>query len=317
MQVARNCRRTCSRCGSVEADGRHHRLRDRRRRMKRLRASFGTCFVGHYGSSTLLARGEFTQRERRGLDAAGGRRRGPVPPAGRLADRRRMREHEASTPAPAGPFGRLTFSHDLIHKIGGDDDTNRNTTQRHAAAAGIRADRQSRRLQRRRPQRAARGTSKKTTARPGDTPFRVPRFLLNDVARYWRTMAVDFAQSAASVARRRVGAAQRQAPDVAQAHVCGGAAQLLLVRVHESGPNDREAAWQSAAGRVSTWQKLVRKTPLDIVAGAVLSYSGNFRVRPGKLFGAYDEFMGLLDDGTRRDAPRGARPLGAETDPEY
>jgi len=29
-----------------------------------------------------------------------------------------------------GTFGKMIFSHDLIHQIGGEDDTNRNTTQR-------------------------------------------------------------------------------------------------------------------------------------------------------------------------------------------
>ena len=29
-----------------------------------------------------------------------------------------------------GTFGRMVFSHDLIHQIGGEDDTNRNTTRR-------------------------------------------------------------------------------------------------------------------------------------------------------------------------------------------
>src|SRR5262245_55801916 len=33
-------------------------------------------------------------------------------------------------PGPTGIFGGLTSSHDLIHRIGGDLDTNRNTTQR-------------------------------------------------------------------------------------------------------------------------------------------------------------------------------------------
>jgi predicted nucleotidyltransferase len=33
-------------------------------------------------------------------------------------------------PNPDGVFGRLTFSHDLVHKIGGGEDTNHNMTQR-------------------------------------------------------------------------------------------------------------------------------------------------------------------------------------------
>jgi hypothetical protein len=29
-----------------------------------------------------------------------------------------------------GLFGSMAFSHDLVHQIGGEDDTNRNTTRR-------------------------------------------------------------------------------------------------------------------------------------------------------------------------------------------
>ena len=33
-------------------------------------------------------------------------------------------------PSPTGTFGNMAFSHDIIHQIGGQNDTNRNTTQR-------------------------------------------------------------------------------------------------------------------------------------------------------------------------------------------
>src|ERR1035437_6824959 len=36
----------------------------------------------------------------------------------------------AKPPGREGTFGTLTFSHELIHQIGGEDDTNRNTTRR-------------------------------------------------------------------------------------------------------------------------------------------------------------------------------------------
>jgi predicted nucleotidyltransferase len=40
-----------------------------------------------------------------------------------------------------GTFGSLVFSHDLIHQIGGEDDTNRNTTRRLLLFSGVRAQR--------------------------------------------------------------------------------------------------------------------------------------------------------------------------------
>jgi predicted nucleotidyltransferase len=36
----------------------------------------------------------------------------------------------AKDPGQEGTFGQMAFSHDLVHQIGGEDDTNRNTTRR-------------------------------------------------------------------------------------------------------------------------------------------------------------------------------------------
>lgn len=41
-----------------------------------------------------------------------------------------FKEAEYNDPGPTGIFGNMAFSHDIIHQIGGQHDTNRNTTQR-------------------------------------------------------------------------------------------------------------------------------------------------------------------------------------------
>ena len=43
---------------------------------------------------------------------------------------KRIAEIPIKQPGREGTFGQLTFSHDLIHYIGGEDDTNANTTRR-------------------------------------------------------------------------------------------------------------------------------------------------------------------------------------------
>lgn len=43
---------------------------------------------------------------------------------------RAIRDVTDRTPGPEGIFGGLTFSHELLHRIGGAEDTNRNLTQR-------------------------------------------------------------------------------------------------------------------------------------------------------------------------------------------
>lgn len=106
--------------------------------------------------------------------------------------RARLSEKGFGSPNPGGPFGSLTFSHDLIHHIGGDDDTNRNTTQRLLLLLESASIGDSEAYDRVVEQVLTRYVDEDMVA-SGDSPFRVPRFLQNDIARYWRTMAVDFA----------------------------------------------------------------------------------------------------------------------------
>ena len=99
-------------------------------------------------------------------------------------------------------FGNMAWSHPLVHLIGGEDDTNRNTTQRillllEAAVIG-----RSEAYNRVRKHVLDRYILDDARFLAQDVKLRVPRFLLNDFARYWRTMAVDFAYKRRSRNRR-------------------------------------------------------------------------------------------------------------------
>jgi predicted nucleotidyltransferase len=99
-------------------------------------------------------------------------------------------------PSREGAFGAMTFSHDLVHQIGGEEDRNSNTTRRILLLLESAALDQS--DVRRNVITKVLGRyilEEPTFARGTKTP-RVPRLLLNDFARYWRTMAVDFAHKA-------------------------------------------------------------------------------------------------------------------------
>ena len=117
----------------------------------------------------------------------------------RLA-RIRFRGKELPKPGAEQIFGSMAFSHDIIHHIGGQQDSNRNTTQRVLLlleAIPIRAADAQDEL----------GAYERVVREilyrylHDDTNFfandvresRIPRFLLNDIVRYWRTMCVDFA----------------------------------------------------------------------------------------------------------------------------
>lgn len=101
-------------------------------------------------------------------------------------------------PGTSGTFGNLAFSHDLVHRIGGTADTNENLTRRMLM------------LLESRPFEISDGDQSPQVWEnvisnildryfEEDVHFsaagkcRVPRFLLNDLTRYWRTICVDYA----------------------------------------------------------------------------------------------------------------------------
>lgn len=104
-------------------------------------------------------------------------------------------EKDLAEPGPTGTFGNMAFSHDIVHQIGGQNDTNKNTTQRillllESTPIGERREAYDRVI------RAVidRYLEEDTHLLTRDLKnYRVPRFLLNVIVRFWRTMAVDFA----------------------------------------------------------------------------------------------------------------------------
>jgi len=121
---------------------------------------------------------------------------GPADPQHREVARefaRRLEDADFRKPGPAGVFGCPVFSHDLIHLIGGEGDTNANLTRRilllleSSSLATIDAH-----------IRVVRGVlsryldSEKSFLGESGRRYKVPRFLLNDIVRYWRTIAVDY-----------------------------------------------------------------------------------------------------------------------------
>ena len=286
--------------------------------MNQLEAATASVLRPHADLSMVvfgsLARGEFTS----GSDADWTLLvDGPADAAHRdLVERVRTRCRELALPPPArgGAFGRMTVSHDLIHQIGGDDDTNRNTTQRlllllESAPVGRREayDRVLENVLRRYVEEDLTSAS--------DSAYRVPRFLQNDFARYWRTIAVDFAH------KRRERGPQKWALRSAKLRM---SRKLLYVagllacfsvdfRLRGRG-RPHPYATPDVVDHLSA---LLRKTPLDIVAGVVLEYFGELSVSGARLFGAYDRFLAILDDKASRDRLAGLVPADADRDPLY
>jgi predicted nucleotidyltransferase len=196
-----------------------------------------------------------------------------------------------------GIFGTLAFGHSLVHLIGGEDDTNRNTTQRillllESLPIGGRAayDRVVGNVLRRYLEED--GTLTHPEAR-----YLVPRFLLNDFARYWRTVAVDFAykrKTRGGKGGALRGLKLRMSRKLIYASgllACFGC-ELGLVRPPCRPP-------RRPAECVECLRAFMAQSPLDILALAFLG-APHLEAAARELFGAYDAFVATLaDDGAR------------------
>ena len=219
---------------------------------------------------------------------------------------RRFREAGFQKPGPAGPFGNVAFSHDLVHLIGGDTDTNANTTRRillllESCSVGHT-------LVRERVIRSilARYLEQDTHFRPTNGhKIYVPRFLINDFVRYWRTIAVDYAGKIRG--RGTKGWALRNLKLRMSRKMIFVAGLLMCFECELHRPkadpahNDLFAELfsekkDSILPFIQQLMSFVNRTPLDILAEAVINYAPDSRGLAERLFASYDSFLAKMDD---------------------
>jgi hypothetical protein len=95
---------------------------------------------------------------------------------------------------PTGTFGDIVVSHDLVHDIAGTRDSNENLTRRILLLSESRALTNPRLREQVIRSVLTRYVVYDHSVRSSTDPRQtVPRFLLNDIVRFWRTMASDFA----------------------------------------------------------------------------------------------------------------------------
>ena len=223
-------------------------------------------------------------------------------------------------PNPQGAFASMVFSHDLIHQIGGQDDTNRNMTQRmllllESVAIGEKAQEAYERVMKGIISRYLEEGSRLLTA--DGSRYKVPRFLLNDFARFWRTMAVDFA----SKQRDRGGMGwglrnlklrmSRKLLFASGLLTCFGANLASEAKPLESAGSDELRAYL-----IRYLRDQFCLSPLETLGNAILLY-GVPKDTGVKLFGSYDEFLGMLDDDSTRERLDNLRAENAADDATF
>ena len=206
----------------------------------------------------------------------------------------RLHDHGFLAPGATGTFGNLTFSHDLVHYIGGSSDSNINTTRRILlmlesidASNGIVHERVL--------------TSILNRYIEQDVPLgarkaHIPRFLLNDIVRFWRTMAVDYATKIWE--RNSDGWALRNVKlrtSRKLLYVKG----LLVCFAYALQHADDDGDLPVQAETIAELQQLVSLTPIECLAKVA---SENGLASEAKLIvDSYEEFLTLMaKNGNRR-----------------
>lgn len=274
----------------------------KRRELARALASFGAdgTSIVVFGS---LARGELTAGSDIDWTLLVDGRADPGHLDLARAIARHVREVEGKPPGREGVFGSLAFSHELIHLIGGEDDTNSNTTRRILLLLESRAigpDAAHRRVL---TNVLHRYLEEDRGLWYGSGPIKVPRFLLNDFVRYWRTMAVDFAYKQRSRAgegwalRNLKLRTSRKLIFVAGLLTCFG---LQLELTEEERREIFSPGARNLDRLVDHFQRATAWTPLEIAARAVLA-APELHEAGGELFSAYDELVSLLGEREHRE----------------
>ncbi len=231
-------------------------------------------------------------------------------------------EYRFAEPGPTGTFGNMGFSHQLIHLIGGQEDTNKNTTQRIlllVESLPISAVNAHERVLKAIIQRYL--EEEPHLIERGRIRYKVPRFLLNDIVRFWRTMAVDFA----SKQRDRGGEGwglrnaklrmSRKLIFVSGLLTCFSCNldEKVQAKISTDERDIKTARSRNLAHLQDHILKCVSQTPLDIVALAVTEYGIDGAIAE-KLFSAYDEFLGLVADPEKRVRLKNLRAEDSRTD---
>ncbi len=231
---------------------------------------------------------------------------------------RRVVDKVAAKPTGTeGTFNAMVFSHDLIHEIGGQDDTNRNTTRRLLLlleSSPIGREEAYRRVVRNILNRYLledRGFWK-------GSQYRVPRFLQNDFTRYWRTLAVDFAYKLRN--RSGKGWAIRNIKLRMSRKLIYVSGLLACYRCHLDIDAD---AWSEIARSDDGRKAIVEylgdvfcETPLEITAEVLLRYP-HLDKTANDMLGSYDEFLGMPADKDQRDHLESLSEEAADSDELY
>lgn len=208
----------------------------------------------------------------------------------------KLQEAGFKVPGPTELFGGLVFSHELIHAIGGDEDTNKNMTRRlllllESAPVEVAGSESVR-------NRVLQGILHRYVEE--DASFlkagkRVPRFLLNDVVRFWRTMAVDYANKYRARAADKWALRNIKLRMSRKLLFVSGLFMCLSWELNDHVPVNDRLRSQKLVDHLQAW---TQRQPLESLAMIIEEHAPSLGA---DVFGSYDSFLQLLNDDARRE----------------
>ncbi|HXA20542.1 MAG TPA: hypothetical protein VN380_26420 [Thermoanaerobaculia bacterium] len=213
----------------------------------------------------------------------------------------RVREALRDVAAEPGPiFGALVSSHELIHHIGGFHDTNLNLTIRMLLLLESRSLNNSVVYERVMRMIFARYITFSASVAWKQRPRRVvPRFLLNDVVRYWRTITVDYAAKRWEQGEWKWSL--RNAKLRMSRKMLFLAGLILCLKFELDHPREREEFVKDLRTFPDRFAGFLfnetSKSPIDALSEVLLRYPA---AAAHSLLDPYDEFLAILDDHDKR-----------------
>lgn len=221
---------------------------------------------------------------------------------------RLLKELGLKQPGGEGVFGNMTFSHDLIHQIGGEDDRNSNTTRRILLLLESVALVQPAVREKVITGILSRYVLEEPTFAQGTKTPRVPRFLLNDFARYWRTMAVDFAYKARTRFGKGVALRNLKLRMSRKLIFVSGLLTCFSCHLRLGRPPEKGGCTGQGRECVECLREFMHLKPLEVLAQAAVvladrdsSTAAAVLASAGQALAAYDRFVALLSDKGKRE----------------
>jgi predicted nucleotidyltransferase len=214
---------------------------------------------------------------------------------------RKLAENKIVQPGASGVFGCMVGGHDLVHNIGGEDDLNSNLTRRVLLLLESLPIKNSDAYVRVRRQILRRYLTEDRGLIYGRNRLRVPRFLLNDFTRYWRTITVDFVYKQRSDKDKKWALRNAKLRLSRKLIFASGLLTCLFCQLDVDATEAREALKEKDLAPLTRYlERMVSMSPLEKLAKVCIERSiASDTAR--QIFGCYDRFVAILDDQGKRE----------------